>query len=77
MLVNSIPAAKSFLRIWSAWKEIIPCSAEQCTCGKCGAERKIIGYDTAEVLTRKPVEYFVRVISSRPGNYLLSGYAAG
>jgi transposase len=43
-------------------EEIIACSAEQCTCGKCGGDRKIIGYDTTEVLSKKPVEYFVRVI---------------
>jgi len=43
-------------------EEIIPCDAAQCTCSKCGRARKTIGYDTAEVLARKPIEYFVRVI---------------
>jgi transposase len=43
-------------------EEIIPCTPEQCTCGKCGLETKFIGYETTEVLGRKPAEYFVRVI---------------
>ena len=43
-------------------EEIIPCSAEQCTCSKCGRDKKIIGYDTTEVLSKKPIEYFVHVI---------------
>lgn len=43
-------------------EEIIACSAEQCTCGQCGGRRKLIGYETTEVLARKPAEYFVRVI---------------
>ena len=38
---------------------IIPCAPEQCTCGKCGGNTKIIGYDISEVLDRKPVEFFV------------------
>jgi transposase len=56
------PGRKDFPAHLERVEEVIPCRAEQCTCGKCGAERKIIGYDTAEVLARKPVEYFVRVI---------------
>jgi transposase len=39
--------------------KIIPCAPEQCTCGKCGGNTKIIGYDVSEVLDRKPVEFFV------------------
>jgi transposase len=38
---------------------IIPCVPEQCTCGKCGGNTKVIGYDVSEVLDRKPVEFFV------------------
>ena len=38
---------------------IIPCAPEQCTCGKCGGNTKVIGYDVSEVLDRKPVEFFV------------------
>jgi transposase len=56
------PGRKEFPAHLERVDEIVPCSAEQCTCGKCGGERKIIGYDKAEVLARKPVEYFVRVI---------------
>jgi transposase len=39
--------------------KIIPCAPEQCTCGKCGGDTKVIGYDESEVLDRKPVEFFV------------------
>ena len=40
-------------------EKIIPCAPEQCTCGKCGGDTKVIGYDVSEVLDRKPVEFFV------------------
>ena len=43
-------------------EEIVACGAGQCRCGKCGAETKVIGYETSEVLGMKPAEYFVRVI---------------
>jgi transposase len=43
-------------------EKIIPCTPEQCTCGKCGLEAKCIGYETTEVLGKKPAECFVRVI---------------
>jgi len=43
-------------------EQIVACAAEQCKCGKCGAETRIIGYETTEVLGMKPAEYFVRVI---------------
>jgi transposase len=56
------PGRKDFPAHLERVEEIIPCRAEQCICGKCGGERKVIGYDTAEVLAKKPVEYFVRVI---------------
>jgi len=39
--------------------KIIPCAAWQCTCGKCGGNTKVIGYEVSEVLDRKPVEFFV------------------
>src|SRR5664280_1677930 len=39
--------------------KIIPCAPKQCTCGKCGGNTKVIGYDVSEVLDRKPVEFFV------------------
>ena len=43
-------------------EQIIACTAEQCTCGKCGKETRVIGYETTEVLSKKPTEYFVSVI---------------
>jgi len=43
-------------------EKIIACTAEQCVCGKCGAETKVIGYDESEVLNLKPAEYYVEVI---------------
>jgi transposase len=39
--------------------KIVPCAPEQCTCGKCGGEAKVIGYEVSEVLDMKPVEFFV------------------
>jgi len=43
-------------------EEIVPCAPEQCVCGKCGNETPVIGYETAEVLAKKPAEFYVRVI---------------
>src|ERR1700693_2853983 len=43
-------------------EQIIACTPEQCTCGKCGNQTRVIGYETTEVLGKKPTEYFVRVI---------------
>jgi len=40
-------------------EQIIACTAEQCTCGK---ETRVVGYETTEVLSKKPAEYFVSVI---------------
>jgi transposase len=42
--------------------KIIPCAPEQCACGKCGKEKKIIGYERTEVLSMKPAEYYVTVL---------------
>ena len=42
--------------------EIVACAAEQCTCGKCGCETEVIGYEETEVLGMKPAVHFVRVI---------------
>jgi transposase len=50
---NELPA--SLERI----DKIIPCAAEFCTCGKCGGDTKVIGYEVSEVLDRKPAAYFV------------------
>lgn len=43
-------------------EEIIPCTPEQCNCGKCGKQTRVIGYEKTEVLGKKPAKYFVRVI---------------
>ena len=43
-------------------ERIIACTPEQCTCGKCGKETRLFGYETTEVLSKKPAEYFVTVI---------------
>ena len=42
-------------------ERILTCTAEQCRCGACGAETRVIGYDVSEELDMKPAEYFVRV----------------
>jgi transposase len=41
---------------------LLTCTPEQCRCGNCGAETKVIGYDLSEELDVKPAEYFVNVI---------------
>ena len=42
-------------------ERVIACTPEQCVCGGCGAEAKVIGYEVSEVLDVKPAEYFVQV----------------
>jgi len=39
----------------------IACTPEQCVCGNCGAEAKLIGYKVSEVLDVEPARYFVLV----------------
>ena len=43
-------------------EKIVACTPEQCRCGSCGAETKVIGYEVSEVLDVKPAEYFVQVV---------------
>jgi hypothetical protein len=43
-------------------EEIVACAAEQCKCGRCGRETRVIGYEETEVLGMKPAVHFVRVI---------------
>jgi transposase len=43
-------------------EKIVACMPEQCICGRCGEETKVIGYDQSEVLQVKPAEYYVEVI---------------
>jgi len=42
-------------------ERVFACTPEQCVCGSCGAETKVIGYEVSEVLDVKPAEYFVQV----------------
>jgi transposase len=50
---NELPAALERV------DKIIACAPEFCTCGKCGGDTKVIGYEVSEVLDRKPAAYFV------------------
>jgi len=43
-------------------EKIISCPPEQCHCGQCQREKSVIGYETSEVLSVKPAEYFVEVL---------------
>ncbi len=43
-------------------EQIVACTAEQCACGQCGKETRVIGYEETEVLDVRPAEYFVTVI---------------
>ena len=43
-------------------EKIIACSAEERICDKCSREADVIGYETTEVLSKKPAEYCVLVI---------------
>jgi transposase len=43
-------------------EEIIACATEQCKCGKCGGETKVIGYEETQVLGMRPAVHFVRVL---------------
>lgn len=42
--------------------QIVACTPEQCSCGKCGKQTTVIGYEETEVLDVRPAEYFVRVL---------------
>jgi transposase len=43
-------------------EQIVACTPEQCTCGLCGQQTNVIGYEETEVLDVRPAEYFVTVI---------------
>jgi transposase len=43
-------------------ERIIACAPEQCTCGQCGKQNTVIGYERTELLSMKPAEYFVTVL---------------
>ncbi len=40
-------------------KRIIHVAPDQCLCGQCGGEKKVIGYDRSERLNVRPAEYYV------------------
>jgi transposase len=40
-------------------ERVLECTPEQCRCGRCGGEKKLIGWDTSETLDLKPLEFFV------------------
>jgi transposase len=42
-------------------ERVIACTPEQCVCGNCGAETRVIGYEVSEVLDVEPARYFVQV----------------
>ena len=41
---------------------VIPCDPKDCRCGKCGAERPVIGYETREELVCEPAKFYVRLV---------------
>ena len=41
--------------------KVVPCAPEQCTCGNCGAETVVIGYEESERLDMEPAKFFVIV----------------
>jgi transposase len=42
-------------------ERLIPCTAEQCMCGRCGQPMVVIGYEESEQLDVEPAKYFVLV----------------
>src|SRR6266568_1346374 len=42
-------------------ERVIACTPEQCLCGNCGGDTKVIGYEVSEVLDVEPARYFVQV----------------
>jgi transposase len=42
-------------------ERVISCTADQCVCGGCGAEKTVIGYEESEQLDVDPAKYFVLV----------------
>ena len=41
--------------------KVVACAPEQCTCGNCGAETVVIGYEESERLDMEPAKFFVIV----------------
>ena len=42
-------------------ERVIACTPDQCVCGQCGADTKVIGYEESEHLDVEPAKYFVVV----------------
>jgi zinc-finger binding domain of transposase IS66 len=42
-------------------ERVISCTPEQCVCGGCGKETRVIGYEESAVLDVEPAKYFVAV----------------
>jgi len=40
-------------------KRVLECTPEECRCGQCGGDKKLIGWDVTETLDLKPLEFFV------------------
>ena len=40
-------------------ERVLECTPEECHCGQCGKEKKLIGWDVTETLDLKPLEFFV------------------
>jgi transposase len=40
-------------------ERVLECTREECHCGQCGKEKKLIGWDVTETLDLKPLEFFV------------------
>ncbi|MGI8603427.1 MAG: IS66 family transposase, partial [Verrucomicrobiales bacterium] len=40
-------------------ERVLECTPEQCRCGQCGAQKKLIGWDSSETLGLKPLEFYV------------------
>ena len=40
---------------------VVACAPEQCTCGNCGGETVVIGYEESERLDMEPAKFFVIV----------------
>jgi transposase len=40
-------------------ERVLECTPEECRCGQCGKEKKLIGWDVSETLDLKPLEFFV------------------
>ena len=40
-------------------ERVLECTPEECRCGQCGGDKKLIGWDVTETLDLKPLDFFV------------------